>query len=142
MNPTAGFTGGLVTEVETLCFYNSTIWTPSLIPPPGCINAPMTLFPGSLTFASQTVGATSAPKAAILKNVGTVAVTIGGIVASGDFGQSNNCPASIAAGAYCTIDVVFKPSAAGIRSGSVSIVDAVRNSPQTLGLAGMGLAAQ
>ena len=79
MNPTAGFSGGLVTEVETLCFYNSTTWTPSLTPPPACINAPMTLFPESLTFAGQTVGVASTPQAAILKNVGADAVTIIGI---------------------------------------------------------------
>ena len=141
MNPTAGFTGGLVTEVETLCFYNSAIWTPSLIPPTGCVNAPMVLSPWTLTFDGQLVSAASPPKVAVLTNVGAVAVTIGGIVSSGDFGQANNCPASIAAGASCTIAVVFKPSAAGIRSGSVSIVDALENSPQTLSLAGLGLSA-
>ena len=142
LSPAAGFTGGLVTEVETFCFYNSAIWTPSLIPPTGCLNAPVTLTPWTLTFTGQTVGVASSPKAAILKNVGAEAVTIGGIVSSGDFGQANNCPASLAAGASCTIAVVFKPSASGIRSGSVSIVDVVKNSPQTLSLAGLGLSAQ
>jgi hypothetical protein len=34
----------------------------------------------------------------------------------------------------------FKPSAAGIRSGSVSIIDDRAASPQTLSLAGSGLA--
>ena len=142
LSPTAGFSGGLVTEVETLCFYNSTIWTPSLIPPLGCLNAPLTLFPWTLTFDGQAVGATSAPKAAILRNIGPEAVTIAGIVASGDFAQANDCPKSMAAGAACTIAVIFKPSATGIRSGSVSIVDVLRNSPQTLSLAGLGLPAQ
>jgi len=142
LSPAAGFTGGLLTEVETLCFYNSTLWTPSLIPPPGCFNAPLTVFPGSITFSGQAVGSTSASKVAVLKNVGTVAVTIGGIAASGDFGQENNCPASLAAGASCNIAVAFKPLAAGIQSGSVSIVDALNNSPQTIGLAGLGLAPQ
>ncbi|MGA2738678.1 MAG: choice-of-anchor D domain-containing protein [Bryobacteraceae bacterium] len=139
MAPTAGFSGGLVTEVETLCFYNRAIWTPSLIPPVECINAPMTLSPSSLTFASQAVGVASAPRGATVKNTGTVAVTVSGIVATGDFGQSNNCPASLAPGATCTIAVVFEPSAAGIRSGSVSIVDVTGNTPQTLSLAGLGL---
>ena len=128
-------------EKEFLCFYDSTIWTPSLIPPLGCLNAPVSLFPGSLTFDGQAVGATSAPKAAILRNIGPTAVTIAGIVSSGDFAQANDCPKSMAAGAVCTIAVVFKPSAAGIRSGAVSIVDVLRNSPQTLSLAGLGLAA-
>jgi hypothetical protein len=141
LSPAGGFNGGLVTEAETLCFYNSTIWTPSLIPPLGCLNAPVTLFPGSLTFDGQAVGAASGPKAAILRNIGPTPVTIAGIVASGDFAQANDCPKSMAAGAVCTIAVVFKPSAAGIRSGAVSIVDVLRNSPQTLSLAGLGLAA-
>jgi hypothetical protein len=35
--------------------------------------------------------------------------------------------------------VIFKPSATGIRSGSVSVVDALSNSPQTVGLAGLGV---
>src|ERR1700691_1337142 len=141
MNPTAGFSGGLVTEVETLCFYNSPIWTPSLILPLPCINAPVTLSPSSLTFAGQSVGVASAPRGATVRNTGTEAITISGIVASGDFGQSNNCPASLAAGATCTIAVVFEPSAAGIRSGSVSIVDVTGHTPQTLSLAGLGLTA-
>ncbi len=36
MSPTGGFKAGLVTEVETLCFYDSSIWTPSLTPPAAC----------------------------------------------------------------------------------------------------------
>jgi hypothetical protein len=139
MSPAGGFNGGLVTEVETLCFYNSTLWTPSLIPPAACINAPLTVFPGSLTYPSQSVNSTSATQTVIVKNSGNVAVTIGGIVASGDFYQQNNCPASLAAGAYCSAAVIFKPSATGIRSGSVSVVDALSNSPQTVGLAGLGV---
>jgi len=42
MSPTGGFTGGLVTEVETLCFYDSSIWTPSLTPPAACSQNPTT----------------------------------------------------------------------------------------------------
>jgi hypothetical protein len=30
INPTQGFTGGVVSETETFCFYDSAIWTPSL----------------------------------------------------------------------------------------------------------------
>jgi len=138
MNPSAGFTGGLVTEAEMLCFYNSAIWTPSLTPPAGCRNAPVTLSPASLTFAGQAVGAAGSAKTTTLKNIGAAAVIIAGIAANGNFAQTNNCPGSLAAGATCTIDVVFKPSATGIRSGSVSIFDGV--SSQVLSLAGLGLA--
>ena len=123
MNPAAGFQGGLVIEVETLCFFNSTIWIPSLTPPAGCVDAPVNVSPWALTFAGLAVGVASEPQTATVTNVGTGVVTIEGITASGDFTQTNNCPKSIAAGASCTISVVFKPSATGIRSGSVSILD-------------------
>ena len=35
LQPAGGFTGTVV-ETESLCFYNSIIWTPSLTPPNGC----------------------------------------------------------------------------------------------------------
>jgi hypothetical protein len=142
VNPAAGFNGGLVTEAELLCFYDSTIWTPSVIPPPACRNIPMTLSPWNLTFVGQSIGSTSAPQTATLKNIGAKSVSIIDIVSSGDFAQTNNCPASLAVGATCNLTVTFNPSAAGIRSGSVSIVDLLRSSPQTLTLAGLGLSAQ
>jgi hypothetical protein len=142
MSPTAGFTGGLVTEAEVLCFYNSTTWTPSLEPPLGCNIPPVILSPWILTFAGQSVGATSAPKTAKVTNIGPVAIKIGTIVSSGDFVQTNDCPESISARSSCTITVIFKPSAAGIRSGSISVVDVLKDSPQTLSLAGLGLAAE
>ena len=120
MNPTAGFNGGLVTEVETLCFYDSSIWTPSLLPPPACRNAPITLSPWTLTFVGQSVGSASVPQTATLANTGTVSVGVIGIVPSGDFTQTNNCHAR-----------------------SVSFLDdLLKSSPQTLSLAGLGLSAQ
>ena len=75
--------------------------------------------------------------AIVTRGPGTV--TIEKIAASGDFTQSNDCPKSIAAGASCIITVIFKPSATGIRSGSVSILDLLHSSPQILSLAGLGL---
>jgi hypothetical protein len=140
LGPAAGFTGGLVTEAEVLCFYNSAIWTPSLVPPLGCSTPSVILSPWTLTFAGQSVGAASAPESATVTNIGPEAVRIGSVVASGDFTQTNDCPESLAARTSCTITVTFKPWAAGIRSGSVSIVDLLKDSPQALVLAGLGLA--
>jgi hypothetical protein len=139
--PTAGFEGGLVTEVETLCFYNSAAWTPSPVPPLGCRSTlanPVVLSPWTLTFAGQSVGATGAPQTAALRNAGAEALGILKVVSDGDFAQTNDCPASLPGGTACTIAVSFTPSAAGIRSGSVSILEARETSPQILSLAGLG----
>jgi hypothetical protein len=144
MNPVTGFGGGLVTEVETLCFYNTTIWTPSLVPPIGCRNGPLNpvrLSPWTLTFAAQAVGAASPAQTATLTNAGTNPLIIDKIEADGDFAQTNTCPHELKVGAACAITVTFTPTAAGIRSGSVSILDVVQDNPQILSLAGLGLAA-
>src|SRR5205807_1187007 len=46
---------------------------------------------------------------------------------------------SVAAGANCTISVIFTPQATGTRSASVSVVDNAANSPQTASLSGTGV---
>jgi len=51
MYPGAGFTGGMVTEVETLCFYDSSTWTPSMTPPAACNNS--ALSPTTTALASS-----------------------------------------------------------------------------------------
>jgi len=134
ISPTGGFTGGVVTELDTLCFYNSTIWTPSIMPPPECAKPQVKLSPWNLTFAGQTVGTSSAPQSATLTSASTQPLSLD-IVATGDFAQSNDCPSSLPAAASCTITVTFTPTATGLRTGSVSVGGLVR-----LSLAGTGLA--
>lgn len=82
-----------------------------------------TISPTSLTsFGNQNVGTTSAAKTITLSNaVGLSAVTGVTISASGDFSQTNNCPASLAVGASCTINVTFTPTATGSRSGTLTM---------------------
>src|SRR5207247_815014 len=73
-----------------------------------------TLSPTSLTFASQDVGATSAPQAVTLSNPGSGPLSISSIAItganSGDFAQTNNCGNSVAVGAKYTISVTFRPT--------------------------------
>jgi len=95
--------------------------------------------PTNLTFPSQLVGTSSANQVVTLSNTGNANLTIGSIQATGDFGAANNCPASLAAGSACTINVSFAPTAAGTRSGSVSINDSATGSPQTVALTGTGV---
>ena len=90
----------------------------------------------TLTFAGQSIGATSAAQSVALNNTGTAPLIISNVVASGDFAQLNNCPASLAAGANCTINVTFTPTAFGNRFGSVTITDNAANSPQAITLTG------
>jgi Abnormal spindle-like microcephaly-assoc'd, ASPM-SPD-2-Hydin len=102
----------------------------------------VTLTPTSLTFGSQLVGTTSASQSSILRNSGTAPLTIASIALSGanaaDFGQTNDCPGSLAVNATCTLTVTFSPSASGSRAASVQITDNAANSPQALTLSGTG----
>lgn len=99
----------------------------------------MAVLTSNLSFAPQVVG-TSTTQSATLTNNGDAALDITSIVASGDYSQTNACPASLPGGSSCTIQVSFTPTAAGPRNGTVTVVD---DDPvtgqQTLSLTGTGL---
>jgi hypothetical protein len=57
----------------------------------------------------------------------------------GDFAETNNCSSSVAAGANCTINVVFSPLDTGSLSASLAVADNASDSPQTVSLAGTEL---
>jgi len=94
--------------------------------------------PGSLTFGNQAVGTTSPAQTLTLTAAGTETLTITSVVPSGDFGQTNTCGTSVAAGATCTISVTFTPTATGTRTGAITITDNASGSPQTVSLTGTG----
>ena len=67
----------------------------------------------TLTFASQAVATTSSPVTLTLDNSGTAPLNIAGISfanSNGEFAQTNDCGASLAAGANCSIRVTFTPT--------------------------------
>ena len=73
-----------------------------------------------------------------LTNTGTAALMIISFATAGDFAQTNNCGASLAAGANCTITVTFRPTAMGTRNGAITITDSAPGSPHTVPLSGVG----
>jgi hypothetical protein len=100
------------------------------------------LSPASLDFGSQKVGTKSNPQTITVTNQGTTALSIAQISVGGtnakDFTETNDCPASLGAGANCAITVTFDPSKTGTRKASVSISDNGGGSPQTVPLTGTG----
>jgi hypothetical protein len=100
------------------------------------------LAPTTVDFGTQTVGGTSSAQSGTLSNKGTSAITIKTVTFSGpqsaDFHQTNNCGASLAAAATCSVSITFSPSAAGSRTASLQIVDDAFNTPQTAALSGTG----
>jgi hypothetical protein len=104
----------------------------------GSPSATLSTDPSSLTFASQAVNTTSAAQAVTVTNTGTAAASVSSIAVSGDFLQNNTCAGSIGAGASCTINVSFRPTASGSRTGTLTITSNATNSPTTVALSGTG----
>jgi len=110
---------------------------------PGAVLSPAPLNFGSTT-QPQLVG-TSASLPVTLTNNGSAPLTINqsmigfaGTNAS-EFTQNNNCGTALAAGAICTINVTFTPTAAGgsgSATASLSVTDNAAGSPQTVPITG------
>src|SRR6185312_15777514 len=83
----------------------------------------LSLSPSVLQFGVQGQGLASAPQNITLANPSASPVAISSIAAGGDFTQTNNCGASLAAGTHCTVAVVFTPSATGARAGALTVAD-------------------
>jgi hypothetical protein len=98
-----------------------------------------TLSATSLNFGNQSVGTTSAPRLVNLSNTGNAPMTVASITVSGDFGQTNNCPSTLAARGYCTMTVTFMPVATGPRSGAITVADNAAGSPHVVSLSGTGV---
>jgi hypothetical protein len=94
--------------------------------------------PNRLTFAAQKVGTTSAAQVITVDNPGATPLKITSITISGDFAETNNCPAKLTVGKSCTINVTFSPTQTGTRTGTLSIKDSALSSVQKITLTGSG----
>jgi Right handed beta helix region len=91
-----------------------------------------------LSFPNQQVGTTSSSQ--------TVSVWAGAVViqqlvidVSGDFSETNNCGTGLLAFSNCQVQVTFKPTTSGSRSGTLTITDSAPQSPKTVSLTGDGV---
>ena len=107
----------------------------------GNSGATASVTPSSLSFGNETLGTSSAAKTITLSNTGSAALNLNSILASGDYSQTNNCPAALNAGTNCTINVTFAPSNTGSRTGEITVNDTDPAFLQTVSLSGSGVVA-
>jgi hypothetical protein len=107
----------------------------AVAPPTDTLNPPA---PASLAFAATPEGQLSAALSVTITNSGGMPLTGIAISISGQFQQTNNCGTQLAAGAVCTISVIFAPTQLGALSGTLTISDALKT--QTVSLGGTGVA--
>jgi hypothetical protein len=85
------------------------------------VGALVQIVPATLQFAPQFIATSSPAQQVVVKNVGLQPSALGSIDIFGDFIQTNNCPAVLAAGAFCTISVVYQPASTGNGFGQLGV---------------------
>jgi len=106
--------------------------------------------PGANFGVNVPVGIPTAAITVYAQNAGTSPITIDRVLISGDFYiSSTNCPTITLAGtttdgtgtlSSCYVNVNFKPTATGLRTGTLTFIDSASNSPQTVPLSGNAIA--
>jgi len=102
----------------------------------------VSLSAATLTFSGQVVTTISDPQVVTLTNTGGAPFSFSSIVLSGaqsaDFQISTTCGAYLAAGATCSVSVIFAPTANGTRTATLLFNDSVVGTPQSVTLTGAG----
>jgi hypothetical protein len=109
----------------------------------GVLQPQATLSTASLGFPAQSIGSASSSQSVTLTNTGNASLTVSGIAITGDFTQANNCGSVLSPNSTCSINVIFTPTVAGVRTGTLTITDntgSVAGSTQTVQLSGVGQA--
>lgn len=99
---------------------------------------PVGFSPVTLDFGTIAVGASSTAQAVVVTNQQSSALAIQSIATSGNYSQTNNCPASLSASQTCTVNVTFHPTLSGVIPGVLSVATDASPGTQPVGLTGQG----
>ncbi|MEV6845939.1 choice-of-anchor D domain-containing protein [Actinoplanes sp. NPDC051411] len=119
----------------TACTNISNPAFPPYLPDNGSL---ISISPTAVGFGSVATGATSAAQSVTITNSGSSAAPVTAVSTTGDFSQTNTCGTSIAAGSSCVVSVKFAPTAAGSRSGNLTVT--ASGITNTVPLSGTGVA--
>lgn len=129
---------GVLPSVLVAGTYGRGIWQIPLLTA-GTQLTSATAQPASLTFSAQAVGSTSTAQTVTVTNTSAVALVPTAVVATGDFGETDDCwNAVLNAGASCTVQVTFAPTQANARSGQLTIAANVSGGSLSVALNGTG----
>ncbi len=100
-----------------------------------------TLTPTSADFGSVYAGGgLSTARVFTVTNTSLVSINLTGVTLTGNFTQTNTCGATLAAGATCTVSVVFAPLTSGALIGTLTVTDSSTANPTLVAtLTGTGL---
>jgi hypothetical protein len=102
-----------------------------------------TLSTSSLVFGNQALNLRTSAKTITLRSTGGTALPITSIAIGGanpgQFAQTNNCGASVPAGASCSIKVTFKPTGTGSKAAILTVTAGGGAGAKTASLSGTGV---
>ena len=125
----------------TLTLTDNAYDSPEVVQLVGNIPTPaVSLVQPTMAFPNIAVGAVFGPQSATLISSGTGSLTVTNVSASGDFSETDNCVGVLPVNQQCTINVSFRPTAPGVRQGTILITDDASGSPQSISASGTGVA--
>lgn len=95
--------------------------------------------PTQATFRNVRVGKTSDERKIRVRNTGATPLLISSVGVTGDFMHESDCKATLQAGKTCEINVKFKPTAVGARTGELSVASNAAGAPHVVKLSGLGV---
>jgi hypothetical protein len=98
------------------------------------VKVPLTPIP----FPNEPVGTTSPPQTLTITNTASAPLYFAGVTVYGDFAANTTCQGNIAANNTCSVSITFTPTATGLQTGYLSIVDDDNTAPQQIKLTGTG----
>ena len=108
----------------------------------GTGGATFVLSPYQIAYGNQAIGLATAAQVVSVINTGTLPLGISSITLNGtngnQFSQTNNCGTSVAAGANCTISVIFQPTTVGAKTANLNVNGATGAGSRTVSLTGTG----
>lgn len=106
------------------------------------INPVASVSPNSLNFGNQKTNTTSAAKTVTVTNSGTTPLTLSSVTISGNFAIASGTTCAhgtvLAPSAHCAINVTFKPTSKGSKSGTLTVTDNALHGTSTVSLSGNG----
>jgi hypothetical protein len=139
---TPGSSGG---SAASLIVSSATLGvTPLTVPLNGSGQAAsgLNVSPAQLTFAATVVGASSVTQTVTVSNSSNLQASQLAVSVTAGFALTQNtCPASLAAGASCTVGVAFEPTVTGPANGSLTVTSASLSTAANVTLGGTGAVA-
>jgi len=119
--------------------YGRGIWQIPLLTATAPVLPAIAINPSTVTYSTQQVGSTSQPVTITITNTGNAVLNVSSVVTTGDFTETDTCVGTpVVQNANCTVQVTFLPTAAGARTGLLTVYANVAGGQATATLSGTG----